>query len=292
MSLITVITPTYNRGELLRPLFRSLQMQSCKDFEWLIVDDGSTDGTKRHVQDFLKEADFPVKYLFKENGGKHTAVNAGVEITVTELVFIVDSDDTVLPEGIATIRKYYDKYKNEANLGFFSFLKVCEQGILVKMPKDEYIASYVKERIKGNRLGDMAEVFFTHVLKENPFPVFENERFLSEDVAWIAIGLKYRVVFVNEPIYRFSYLEDGLTRNNKQHKFASPLGSMMRGKMLMNRECGFKANMKGAIIYDCYRREAGSAIPSALKMRSIREQCLLFLLRPVGLLFNYRWKKV
>lgn len=292
MSLITVITPTYNRGPLLQSLFHSLQMQSCKDFEWLIVDDGSTDGTKQCVEGFLRDADFPVRYLYKANGGKHTAVNAGVENTFTELVFIVDSDDTVLPEGIATIRKYYDKYKNEANLGFFSFLKICEQqGIIVKMPRDEYVGSYIKERIKADRLGDMAEVFFTQVLRENPFPVFRGESFLSEDVAWIAIGLKYRVLFVNEAIYKFSYLDDGLTMNDKRHKRASPLGSMMRGKMLMSKGCGLRANIKGAIIYNCYKQEVKTEIPSSLVINCARERILTCLLKPVGMYFNYRWKK-
>lgn len=135
------------------------------------------------------------------------------------------------------------------------FLKSNPDGNpVVGLEKEEFVTNYIGYRIKGNRPGDMAEVFRTDVLKAYPFPEYSGEKFLSEDVVWIEIGKKYNCVFVNKSIYQCEYLDCGLTANDKSLKFASPKGSMMRGKQLMSKECGIKANIKGAIIYDCYKK--------------------------------------
>lgn len=292
MALVTVLTPTYNRAARLGDLFRSLQCQTLKDFEWLIVDDGSTDETEAVVQGFLKAADFPVRYLHRENGGKHRALNTGIAQISTLLTFIVDSDDTLLPEGIETISRFHEKYGDTPGIGVYSFLRTSPQkGILLQMPQEELIGSYVEERIRKSRPGDMAEVFFTEALREFPFPAFPGERFLSEDVVWIPLGLKYRTVFINQAIYVCEYLEDGLTRNDKKHKFASPLGSMLRGKRLMQRACGWKANIRGAIIYSCYKREVRGPLPETVKPETAGSRLLVALMFPMGLVFNKKWRK-
>ena len=91
MALVTIITPTYNRKEKLADLFESLQKQNNKNFEWLVVDDGSVDGTENRVMQFKEVAQFPVRYIRKSNGGKHTALNLGIKHISTPLTFIVDS---------------------------------------------------------------------------------------------------------------------------------------------------------------------------------------------------------
>jgi len=85
---ITVLTPTYNRGGALSDLYKSLQKQTIKDFEWLLVDDGSTDNTRSIVEEMKQTADFPIRYIYKENGGKHTALNVGVQQIISELTLI------------------------------------------------------------------------------------------------------------------------------------------------------------------------------------------------------------
>ena len=295
MAVVTILTATYNRREKLKDLFDSLQNQTNYNFKWLIVDDGSVDDTENCVQQFMLRGKFPIQYIKKENGGKHSALNLGMGSVFTPLTFIVDSDDLLVPNAVDIICQYYEKYQtvlHDEKIGAFSFLK--SQGSdkpLVKAPKDEMVSSYVKIRIKENRPGDMAEVFVTSVLQQFSFPKFENEKFLSEDVVWIQIGLKYQYVFVNKIIYQCDYLSDGLSTNDKSMKFASPLGSMMRGKMLMSRGCGLRALLKGAIIYECYKFEVNGKLPICLQIEKLYEKMLCFLLKPLGLYFNKKWKR-
>lgn len=292
MALVTVITPTYNRADKLPVLFDSLKKQSSVDFEWLVVDDGSKDKTEECIKGFRRQADFPITYVKKKNGGKHTALNAGIKNINTNLTLIVDSDDFLLPDAIELIHQYYDKYKNNKEIGVFSFSRCVEPGKpVVEIPKEEYIDSYIKCRIRENRPGDMAEVFYTEALKKHPFPEFEGEKFLSEDVVWIQIGKEYKFVFINKAIYQCEYLEGGLTANDKPLKFASPLGSMMRGKMLMSRECGLKANIRGAIIYNCYKKCVKDGIPEMLLCHGFFDNLLTFLMKPMGVLFYRKWGK-
>lgn len=289
--LVTILTPTYNRCDKLPTLKKSLENQTNKNFEWMIVDDGSTDDTEIWAKQMQEDAEFPVRYIKKTNGGKHTALNVGMKEITSELTMIVDSDDVLLPEAVELIEKYHEKYKNNKKIGAFSYLRVFSDGAaIVPMEQEEKIESYIKYRIKENRPGDMAEVFLTKVLKEFPFPEFPSERFLSEDVVWIQIGLKYDYVFINQPIYQCEYLDGGLTANDKKMKFASPLGSMMRGKMLMKKECGWKVNVKGAIIWNCYRQEVSSMIPDKVCTMTIREKTLVFATKFVGRYYNIKWK--
>ena len=291
MALITVITPTYNRAARLEELFQSLCCQTSRNFEWLVVDDGSTDDTAQMVQEMTGKAGFPVRYIYKENGGKHTALNVGIREINTELTFIVDSDDAVLPHGIELIEAYYQKYKDDDSIGVWAFLKQTRsRGIILRMPEDEYVGDYIEERIHKRRPGDMAEVFRTQALREFPFPEFPGERFLSEDVVWIPLAMKYRSVFINKAIYLFEYLPDGLTNNDKVLKFASPLGSMMRGKMLMKKECGMLSRVRGAIIYTCYKKEVIDAITPCVELTHWCDKFMAALLAPLGAYYYKKWK--
>ena len=252
-KLITVLTPTYNRGYKIRDLYDSLIKQTSKNFKWMIIDDGSTDDTKYICKEFIEEEKIDISYHCKVNGGKHTALNVGIEKIDTELTIIVDSDDWLLSDAIDTIEDIHQKYTGNDELSGYAFLRCKEDGkVIVNNQRNEFVANYIKYRIKGNLPGDMAEVFKTDIIKKFPFPEFKDERFLSEDVVWIKMGLEYNFLFTNLPIYVCEYLKDGLTSNDKPMKFKSPKGSVLRGKMLMIPECGLKWNVKGAIIYNCY----------------------------------------
>lgn len=164
--LVTILTPTYNRGYCLDKLYLSLTSQTNKNFEWLVIDDGSTDDTEAVISDFILENKINIRYYKKNNGGKHTALNYGINMIESKLIFIVDSDDWLINTAIDVINEYYVKYSSKKICGF-SFLRAFPDGkINVSFGRnDDYVASYNKVRIYENRIGDMAEVYFTEILK-------------------------------------------------------------------------------------------------------------------------------
>ena len=116
--MLTILTPTYNRAEELKRLGGSLLAQTSKDFEWLVIDDGSSDETAAVVNDFSSQASFPVRYVKKDNGGKHTAINLGVSMISSGLTFIVDSDDWLTEDAVSTILGAYRLlYRRPGKLG-------------------------------------------------------------------------------------------------------------------------------------------------------------------------------
>ena len=258
--IVTVLTPTFNRGGSLNNLYQSLQKQTIKDFEWLLVDDGSTDDTKNIAEEMRKKAEFPMRYIYKENGGKHTALNVGVKQITAELTFIVDSDDTLVPDAIETILQYHKKYKERKDLCGYSFLRRFPDGNINGKPfePDEKVGTYIECRINADDTqADKAEVFYTRCLKEFPFPEYRNEKFLGEDLVWIRMAMKYQMVHINRAIYVGNYLEDGLTKNRRKNNIRSPYGCMERAKEFMRPELKLKYRLKGAVQYLVYGKFAG-----------------------------------
>ena len=290
-KLITVLTPTYNRATLLKDLYNSLLNQEIKNFIWLIIDDGSEDNTNSIVSEF-NDGDFTIDYYKKSNGGKHTAINFAMKYICTPLTIIVDSDDILLPYATKTIQQYYQKYSDKIDdLCSFSFLRCYKDGMpIISLDRDEFTSDYPTCRVKENRPGDMAEVYLSDKLKQFSFPEIYNEKFISEDVVWIPMGLMYKTVYINRAIYQGGYLDDGLTYNDKPAKFKSPIGSMHRGLALMNKACGIKANIRGAIIYECYKIVAKRKYGSSCFIPTPTRKLLCRLMTPVGALFYYIWR--
>lgn len=260
MAEITVITPTYNRGDMLGNLYRSLLGQSVKDFCWLIVDDGSTDGTEGLVEGWIREGKLDILYRKQENGGKHRALNAGIRMIESRLTFIVDSDDSLPEDGIGIILKYHRKYGDVPGLCGYSFLRFYGNGEVntAYFRKDGEINTFLQVRINGGIGGDKAEVFFTDVLKEYPFPEFPGEKFMPEDVVWMRMSEKYAMVHINECVYVSDYLEGGLTKSGRAMKIHSPRGMMLRSKVyLENKGLCLKVKIKMMALYVIYSRFAG-----------------------------------
>lgn len=247
-NLITILTPTYNRSNLLKKLYDSLLSQTNKNFEWLIVDDGSIDDTKMIIEQFIGENLITIKYVKKENGGKHTALNVGIKEITTKYTFIVDSDDWLTDNAIQTIIDYDRKYDNEKLCGF-SFLRMYPDGKLnVSSGRDkDYIASYNQVRIYEQRFGDMAEVYKTSILQKYRFPEFDNEKFLGEDIVRIEIGKNYNLLFANCAIYISEYLSNGLTKNRRKNNILSCNGAFLRAKTMLSIKLRFKLRCKTII---------------------------------------------
>lgn len=263
MPLVTILTPTYNRGHLLSRLHDSLLAQDCNDWTWLIVDDGSSDDTGAVVAPWVSADPDRIRYIHKENGGKHTALNVGIAAIMTPMVCIVDSDDTLLSNAVRTIVDYYERYdhlREQEHLCGFSFLRVSANGVVNggEYPKDNVIASYVDARVNVGDIGDKAEVFYTDVLRQYPFPELSGERFLPEDAVWIRMAEDYNLVHANRQIYVCDYLEGGLTKSGRAMKIHSPLGMMYRSAVYLNGSFhkNGKITIKMLMLYQIYRRFA------------------------------------
>ncbi|SCY70321.1 glycosyltransferase family 2 protein [Butyrivibrio sp. INlla14] len=256
--ILTIVTPTYNRAEKIKKLYMSLCAQTNKEFEWLIIDDGSTDETGEVVRGFLETAGFRIRYEYQENGGKHRALNKGIALIDSELTFIVDSDDWLTENAVETIFEFEAKYaekKATDKLCGFSFLRAYSNGEVNtgKYHLDEVVDTFRQQRINNNLLGDKAEVYYTDVLKKYPFEEFDGEKFMPEDAVWLKMSGPYNMVHANRVIYYCDYLEGGLTKSGKRMKIHSPYGMMYRSAVYLNdTEVNIKTKIKMAILYDVY----------------------------------------
>ena len=259
--VVTVVTPTYNRSEELKLLYASLLKQTKLNFEWLIIDDGSTDETNEICRAWMKEKSFVIRYLRKSNGGKHTALNYSYNYIHTPLTFIVDSDDTLTEDAIETISDDYSRHKEEADLCGFSYLRASPKGDILsrsEVPFDGMKESFCQCRINRNISGDMAEVWFTKVLQEYRFPEFPGEKFLGEDLVWIRMSEKYKLRFFNRKLYISGYLDEGLTRNRRKHNILSPRGCVLRAHTFLEADVHLRYKMKAMAQYFIYGRFAGT----------------------------------
>lgn len=277
-AIVTILTPTYNRAHQLINLYHSLCMQRDKRFVWCVVDDGSTDNTEKTIKEVIQNSQFPITFIKKENGGKHTALNEGIKISETPLVFIVDSDDTLVPDAVETIAKHFETYEKDEEICGFSFLRAFPDGKTngSVFAKDEWRATYIDARVNSNDMSsDKAEVYKTKCLREFPFPVYENENFLGEDVVWLRMARKYKTVHINKAIYVGEYQSDGLTRNRRFHNLSSPNGCVARAKEYLENDICIKMRIKGYLQYLIYGMVAKHKFKSLLKNAPNKFLCLI-----------------
>lgn len=233
---MTIITPTYNRGYILKNAFNSLCRQSDREFEWIIVDDGSTDNTEEIVKGWMdKDVFFTIRYYKQKNGGKHRAVNKGVKEAKYDYALILDSDDYLSDDAVEKIHSWVKDVNDREDFAGVAGLRgwMNNDGCIGGAGKDPYFTDCKNtERGKFNLLGDKAEVYKIDILRKYPFPEFEGENFLSEHVVWDRIAKDgYKLRWFNEIIYYCEYLSDGLTKSTSY-------------KLVMNNFQGFVLSTK------------------------------------------------
>lgn len=228
---VTVFTPTYNRGYIIHNLYESLKRQTNKNFEWIVIDDGSLDNTETLFKEWLFEnKGFEIKYYKVENGGKHRAINKAVDMASAESFFIVDSDDYLVDEAIEKVIEWFETIKDNNSFAGISGLR----GITKKQPiggwgnfESYYIDITNLERKKYGLLKDKAEVYKTSILKKYRFPEYHGENFISENVVWNSIARDgYRLRWYKKIIYICHYQEDGLTKKGYIKQIDNPVGTM------------------------------------------------------------------
>lgn len=224
---ITVFTPTYNRAYILENLYRSLQRQSYGDFEWLIVDDGSSDGTRELVDAWHAEGNsFPIRYVYQDNGGKCRAINRGLALAQGELFFTVDSDDYLTDDALEKVAQWDAELPKEKNYCGFAGNRGTT---LSDTPNRLFDGGY----LDGDALdrysvvdGERAFVFYTEIHRKYLYPEFPGEKFLTEAVTWDLMAHDgYKMRFYNDIIWIWEYKDDGLTRAGYQVFRNNPQGT-------------------------------------------------------------------
>ena len=287
---ISVITPVYNRAELLNKCFQSLVAQTSYDFEWIIVDDGSTDNTLEVAQSFM--ADFPIKVISKPNGGKHTALNESHKHIRGDYVLILDSDDTLIPSAIAEVRKGWDNYKNNSEIGIVTFLRGTDEAhpLCKAYDLDERKpVDIIRYRRESFISGDACEVIRKELFTKYPFPVFEGEKFVAEGALWDRVGLTHKCVYINKVIYICYYLEGGLTKSGKPMRVHNPNGGMFVANLGMVKKNYFKSRVKNGLLYTCYGFFANKSV--AEMFGQCCSKALMYFCLPFGFAMYLLWKK-
>ncbi len=217
MSTLTVFTPSFNRAYCLKRAYESLCRQSCKNFEWLIIDDGSSDNTKELVASWISEEIIPIRYIYQENQGMHGAHNTAFRNIDTELCMCMDSDDMLTDDCVEFIFNFWDEHKEEHhNVAGFIALDGYFDGTVVgtKFPEDVYKAHENCLRETQGVKGDKKIIFRTEIAKQAPeYPVFPDEKYGSMAYKNQFIDAKYPWLIVNKIIYLVEYQDDGSTRN-------------------------------------------------------------------------------
>lgn len=249
---ITIFTPTYNRAHLLLRLYDSICKQTYKDFEWIIVNDGSTDKTDEIVLSFIADNRISINYIKQENGGKHRAVNRGVKEAKGELFFIADSDDMLPDKALEKVVNIFEDIKDDHSFAGVCGLDGSFDGRIIGsgLPKEIIDDNAISIRFKLGVTGDMKEVFRTEVLKEFPFPEIKGECFCPEALVWNRIATKYKLRYFNQIIYLAEYQNNGITAGIVRARMNSPIASMMTyAEMTEYKEMPITAKMKAAINY-------------------------------------------
>ena len=228
---ITVMTPTYQRASTLPRAFKSLLDQTCADFEWVVVDDGSDDGTRDLVEAWQKSAPFPISYVYQENRGKHVAENVAAAHARGELMATLDSDDWYLPHAISSF------------LGIWRSIPVSEQHLFIggaalcaypdgstvgsRFPSDPLDTTYSELRTVHHVTGDKAGFGQVSIIRQFPHPVFEGERLVAEGVQYSRIGRRYRLRCVNDVVKVNDYRPGGLTDRARELLQDNPRTAML-----------------------------------------------------------------
>ncbi|WP_455544258.1 glycosyltransferase family 2 protein [Intestinibacter sp.] len=250
MAILTVFTPTYNRAYILKQCYDSLCRQTCKDFVWLIIDDGSSDNTKELVDEWKsKENGFEIRYAYKQNGGMHTGHNKAYELIDTELNVCIDSDDYMPDNAVELIVDFWKENKDSSYSGIIA-LDVYKNGQVIgkDLPnkKSTTLSGYYQE---GGQ-GDKKLIYRTEIINKYPaYPEFEGEKFVPLDYKYLLADQDYELLIMNKPVCVVEYMEDGSTNNMFRQYYRNPRGFGFMRKEYMKYNKGFVSKFKNCIHY-------------------------------------------
>lgn len=236
MPILTIFTPAYNRAHTLPRTYDSLKKQACKNFIWLIVDDGSTDNTAELVKAWqAEENEFEIRYIYKENGGMHTAHNTAYENIDTELNVCIDSDDMLAADAVQKILTAWAKVKDKGYAGLIGLDADMNTGkIIGKDFPEDMTETTLSGYYAAGGAGDKKLVYRTDIINRYPpYPVFAGERYVALAYKYRMIDQDYKLAVLNEVLCDVEYQQDGSSMNMFRQYVRNPKGFAFWRKVCM-----------------------------------------------------------
>ena len=289
MEFLTIFTPAYNRAHTLPRTYESLCAQDCKDFIWLIVDDGSTDNTSKLVKDWKgKENGFEIQYIYKENGGMHTAHNTAYENIHTELNVCIDSDDRMPLGAVGKIKKTWELIRNSGYAGIIGLDSDFDGNIIGKGFPNGVIDTTLGGYYAAGGAGDKKLVYRTDVINSVPeYPVFPGEKYVGLAYKYTLIDQKFRLFVLNEILCEVEYQSDGSSKTMWKQYLNNPKGFAFLRKIAMQ-----YPTSKKRLIRDCIHYCSSSQIAKNKSyIRESPKKFLTVLCTPMGWLLTYVVRK-
>lgn len=292
---LSIHTATYNRGYIIEQAYKSLQNQTCHDFEWVVTDDGSCDNTEDLFKKWMKEETrFKIRYNKIKNGGIPRALNYGVNNVTGDYFFMLDSDDYLLPNAVENIKKWIEEIDEIDDIVAVGIARCFPNGDYIKgvPPKIDKEKGYIDalniDRYKYDLDADMSEAYKVEIIKKFPFKVWEGEKYAPEQLCFDEMSLAgYKVRWHPEKLYVCEYLEDGQTKGNWNLLKTNPMGYAM----LYNHKLKYIKGIKDRFYYACQHiamsivgKEYGYILKS-------NDKLLTLLSLPFGYLLSLRRKK-
>lgn len=254
---LTVFTPTYNRIKLLSRLYQSLLSQT-DNIEWLVIDDGSTDGTEELILSYLEKAAFPIRYIKKSRGGKHTAFNLAIQEARGDYLICIDSDDQLAEGAVESIRKSIPNLADR-DIGFVGYKAITNRGFLQKRAQDDtHRGLYGYYSASGN-VGEMSLVFRTELLRQYQFPEPQGELYVTECIVFDRMELDgYTLCPIHKVLEVCEYQTDGLSYNSSDYIFNSPVAQTIYHAQRMDLVKTKKERLGHALRFHAYNRISGN----------------------------------
>lgn len=253
MPMLTVFTPTYNRAYILPKCYESMRRQTCKDFVWLVVDDGSTDNTRELVKSWTeKDNGFELRYVYQENKGMHGAHNLAYENIDTEINTCIDSDDHMPDDAVEKITSFWQTCERDNGVSGFLALDAYGDGRIIgtRFPENIKRATSYDYYYKHGVKGDKKFILRTDLTKKTPYPVFEGEKYVNLATKYSLLDIDHTLLNMNEVVCIVEYLEDGSSRNMFKQYIKNPRGFAYSRKLCMQLPfAGFCFKFKQAAHY-------------------------------------------
>lgn len=229
--LFTIFTPTYNRGYILPNLYQSLLTQVNQNFEWLIVDDGSSDHTEQLIKKYIAENKIPIRYFKQRNQGKHIAINKAIKLSELPWFSIIDSDDYLEFNATKIWEKLTHEVTDDTTAGF-SYIHFSGK---IEYDKSKYGSKRLDDinKYAWEFPGEMLFCFKKEIIKNFSFPIYPDEKFCQESVLFLPILRNYKMIFTDYVLVRGEYLEDGLSQNHYTAMLKNPKYALLSVKEKM-----------------------------------------------------------